>query len=392
VRRLFFLLLVAPLACCPCFAAAPGALPEWIVASADARAIAGERFEVLVVNLGSEPLPQELSLKLRAGAEEQVLTLVAQGPALGRQRAYAATMPASMAGSVELELAGRQSSVLMIMVAAAKEVPAVPALAAPPPAVVAAPTESAPGAAPLSAPAQAVPEPPLSDNDPMYFVLGARQGYSARFQLSFKYRLFDPTSGFGQGQPWLSGFYFGYTQNSLWDLSSESKPFRDTSYRPSLFWRWDRADDRTWIDAVRAGVEHESNGGGTGRSRSINTVFVRPEWRWAQADGARFEFTPKVYGYLDKDENPDINTYRGNVDWRLRFDSGHNWVTTGVARLPSSGKGSLLLDASRRVRDLRFGPVGGYLHFQFFTGYGEDILDYNLRRKTQLRIGFAIVP
>ena len=61
-------------------------------------------------------------------------------------------------------------------------------------------------------------------------------------------------------------------------------------------------------------------------------------------------------------------------------------------RRGSAGKGSLLLDLSRRVRDLRFGPVGGYLHFQFFSGYGEDILDYNRRRKSQFRIGFAIVP
>jgi hypothetical protein len=53
--------------------------------------------------------------------------------------------------------------------------------------------------------------------------------------LSFKYRLFDRWVGFGQDRPWLSGLYFGYTQNSLWDLSAQSKPFRDTSYRPSLF-------------------------------------------------------------------------------------------------------------------------------------------------------------
>jgi outer membrane phospholipase A len=237
-----------------------------------------------------------------------------------------------------------------------------------------------------------MPEPPLSENDPMYFVVGARQGYSARFQLSFKYRLFDPSSGYGQGQPWLSGLYFGYTQNSLWDLSSQSKPFRDTSYRPSLFWKWERTDDKTWVDAVRLGIEHESNGGGSERSRSVDTLFLRPEWRYAFASGARMEFTPKLYGYIDKDENPDINHYRGNVDWRVRYDSGSNWIATGVARVPNSGKGSVLLDASRRIRDLRFGPVGGYLHFQFFTGYGEDILDYNLRRKTQLRIGFAIVP
>jgi outer membrane phospholipase A len=291
-------------------------------------------------------------------------------------------MPGTLSGAVELALAARESSVLVLLVAAKP--------ASVPEPIAARPEAAAPVT--VASPMQAMPEPPLSENDPMYFVAGARQGYSARFQLSFKYRLFDSSSGFGQAQPLLSGLYFGYTQNSLWDLSAESKPFRDTSYRPSLFWKWERTDDRTWIDAFRVGVEHESNGGGTSRSRSVDAVFVRPEWRWGYASGARLEFTPKLYGYLDKDENPDINHYRGNVDWRLRYDSGHNWIATGVARLPSTGKGSLLIDASRRVRDLRFGPIGGYLHFQFFSGYGEDILDYNTRRKTQLRIGFAIVP
>jgi outer membrane phospholipase A len=36
--------------------------------------------------------------------------------------------------------------------------------------------------------------------------------------------------------------------------------------------------------------------------------------------------------------------------------------------------------------------VSGYFHVQFFAGYGESILDYNVQRKSQLRVGFAIVP
>ncbi len=371
------LLVLSLLACARGFAAPPGALPEWIVASADARAVAGARFELLVLSLGEAALPEQLQVKLKAGAEEHVVTLAAQGPVLGRQRVYAGAMPAVVSGPVEVALAGRASSVLVLMVSA-------------PPAPVA--DVLAPPPAPITGPAQATPGPPLSENDPMYFVLGAREGYDARFQLSFKYRLFDPGGGFGQDRPWLSGFYFGYTQNSLWDLSSQSKPFRDTSYRPSIFWRWERTDDKTWIDAFRVGVEHESNGGGGTRSRSIDTLFLRPEWSWTRDDGSRLEFTPKLYGYVDKRDNPDINRYRGHVDWRVRYDSGFNWIGTGVARFGDGSKGSLLLDLSRRVRDLRFGPVGGYLHFQFFTGYGEDILDYNMRRRTQFRIGFAIVP
>jgi len=332
--------------------------PDWLIASSRTRVAAGEAFQIVLVSLRGEPLPDALEVRMRSEVDERVLPLAAAGPAADGRRAYSATMPAGAYGTVTLVLAGRSSSELQFSVTR-----------------------------PLGP-----YEPPLSENDPMYFILGARDGYSARFQLSFKYRLFDIGSGFGRDQPWLSGFYFGYTQNSLWELSSESRAFRDTSYRPQFFWKWDRTDEKTFVDSLRVGFEHESNGRDGPRSRSINIAFIRPEWHHRRGDGHELQFTPKIYSYLDRDENPDIHHYRGYVDWRLRYDAGGEWVSTVTTRRGTAGKGSLLLDLSRRARDLRFGPVGGYFHLQYFNGYGEDILDYNLRRRSQVRIGFAIVP
>ena len=347
--------------------------PEWVIAAGEVNVYAGGRFEVLVVSLANEPLPDEIEVRVKAGPAEQPLKLAATGPASGERRGYAGTVPEGMSGPVAISLAGRASSVLVLMVASSRADP------------VQAFVTRRVGAGTAA-------EPPLSENDPMYFIVGGRDGYSARFQLSLKYRLFDHNAGLGQDQPWLAGFYFGYTQNSLWDLSEKSKPFRDTNYKPSLFWKWDRTDDKTWIDALRVGFEHESNGGADERSRSVNTVFGRADWRWTYADDSKLEFTPRLNYYFDKGENPDIAEYRGHVDWRARYDSGNNWISTAVARVGSAHRGSLLLDVSRRIRDLRFGPIGGYLHFQYFNGYGEDILDYNVRRKWQFRVGFAIVP
>ena len=351
-------------------AADPVELPDWILASTDARAVAGQPFEVLLVSLGGEPPPEEISVRLKGDIDERILRMQALGPARGTRRAYSATMPAGLSGPVAIDLVGQASSVLVLRVA-------------PKPDVMRSLTERR---------AQDEYEPPLSENDPMYFVVGARSGYSARFQISFKYRLFDQSAGFGRDRPWLSGLYFGYTQNSVWDLSSQSRAFRDTSYRPSLFWKWERAGDKTWIDAARFGAEHESNGKDGDRSRSINTLFIRPEWHWRLRNGDSFQFTPHVHKYFDTADNPDIAAYRGYVDWRARYDAGGEWIATGVARIGTSGKGSLLIDFSKRTRDLRVGPVGGYLHLQYFNGYGEDILDYNVRRKPQLRFGVAIVP
>jgi phospholipase A1/A2 len=361
--RRALLLMLCPLSICH-------AAAEWLIASPDGRAVAGELFELIVVSPQGEAPPDELDLRLRTELDERIIPLRPTAPAANGRRTYTGTMPAGLAGEVTLDLVARSSSVLRLSVEARSDV------------VQRLTGMRIPGPY----------EPPLSENDPMYFVLGPRGGYTARFQLSFKYRLFDIGSGFGQRQPWLSGLYFGYTQNSLWDLSSQSKAFRDTSYLPSIFWKWDREDEKTFVDSLRAGLEHESNGRDGARSRSINIAFIRPEWHKVFANGHGLQFTPKIYRYLERSDNPDIADYRGYVDWRVRYDAAGEWVATAVARRGTLGKGSVLLDVSKRSRDLRFGPIGGYFHVQYFNGYGEDILDYNVRRRAQIRVGFAIVP
>jgi phospholipase A1/A2 len=344
------------------------AAAQWVISSKEGRSEAGQRFEVLVIAPPGRTLPDELAARLSVDVAEIALTLQAVGPAQDGRRAYAATLPAAAAGPVTLRLLDHPSNTLVIVATRRDSV------------------DTRTGRTIEER------EPPLSENDPMYFIVGTRGGTTARFQLSFKYRLFDASAGFGQERPWLSGLYFGYTQNSLWDLSTESKAFRDTSYRPSIFWKWERAGEKAFFDGARMGFEHESNGGADETSRSINIAFVRPEWHWDLPEGASFEFTPKGYAYLDKEENTDIDDFRGYVDWRVRWESGANWIATGVVRYGTANKGSVLIDLSRRIRDLKVGPVSGYVHVQFFAGYGESILDYNVKNKSQLRFGFAIVP
>jgi phospholipase A1/A2 len=340
---------------------------DWVIASPRERAEAGARFEILVVAPPRESLPDELIVRLKVDVAEIALDMKAAGPAQDGRRTYIGMMPTAAGGTVSVQLAERQSNSLLLIVARHDAVQS------------------------LTGSTLNEREPPLSENDPMYFVIGSRGPTTARFQLSMKYRLFDAGVGVGEARPWLSGLYFGYTQNSLWDLSTESKAFRNTTYMPSLFWKWERAEERVFFDGARLGIEHESNGGQGDISRSINIAFVRPEWRWQLGTGI-FTFLPKIYTYLDKEENTDIDDYRGYVDWRVRYDAGLNWIANGTLRYGTAGKGSVLLDLSRRIRDMKMGPVSTYLHLQFFAGYGEDITDYNRKQKSQIRIGFAIVP
>jgi outer membrane phospholipase A len=355
------LLLAMALVAMPAFAA------DWVLSVAEPRVKAGARFEFEVVGPADENLPDVLALQVRGDRTAPLLAAEALAPQQGVRRRYAAQLPRLPAGAAQLELADRASGVLVLIVSAEDSLRQ------------------------LIADEDAALEPPLSENEPIYFSVGTRGDTTARFQLSFKYRLFDRQFGWGREQPWLAGLHFAYTQTSIWNLEETSKPFLDTSYRPSFFWQWQRADDKTWIDAARLGFEHESNGKDGADSRSINTLFVRPEWRFALASGKQLEFAPKLYGYLDKTDNPDIEQYRGYVDWAMRYgDRERSW--RALARVGTLGKGSFQLDWFERTRVLGAGPVSGYLHAQFFTGYGESLLDYNVRNKSQLRIGVAIVP
>jgi hypothetical protein len=63
-----------------------------------------------------------------------------------------------------------------------------------------------------------------------------------------------------------------------------------------------------------------------------------------------------------------------------------------MARVGTAGKGSLTLEWFERTRGRGPGLQSAYFFAQFFAGYGEDILDYDRRFQSQLRLGFAIVP
>jgi hypothetical protein len=245
--------------------------PNWLLVSESGRAEAGTPFQLVLAGPEGAALPEEIGVRVRIGVAETDLKMQAASPAENGRRRYAAVMPASAGGPVALRVADPPSNVVVLIVVRSDAVQS------------------------LTGAAAGEQEPPLSENEPMYFVVGARERWTARFQISFKYRLFDYDAGFGKERPWLTGLYFAYTQTSLWDLEGESAPFFDTSYRPSLFWRWLRTDQQTWIDGVRIGVEHESNGQSGIESRSINHfLFLNAD------ENGRIASTQKLRGDLEQ--------------------------------------------------------------------------------------------
>ncbi|KAA3654522.1 MAG: hypothetical protein DWQ11_04380 [Proteobacteria bacterium] len=368
---------------------------ERLLSAERTHAQAGKPFELTVMAPvpATAALPERLEARLGLGDRKLKVLLRAAGDAAGAARRYVFDWPEEALGLAVLTLADDSPSRLMVLAERAGWAVGEDPLARQ--RLLPATAETAPAASAEPAVADVVPPvPALSFYDPMYFLFGANGGASARFQLSFKYRLFDDEGAVVGMLPFLGGLHFGYTQTSLWDLASDSAPFRDTSYRPALFYQWDLPAEagsrhKSWL---RAGVEHESNGRDGEKSRSINIAFAQLDWQYRLGEGkSHIGLTPKVWGYLEKSDNPDIHRYRGFGELGLRFGRDDGWLAKLMIRRGKGGVGTSQVDVSYPLRRSIFSSVGAFVHLQYFDGEGETLLDYQRAGHPQLRIGVSIV-
>jgi len=387
---------------------APAALAaDWLLASSSPQVIPGQRFEVVVIGDGRAanwPARLPASIELPGGGPSIALELVAIGkPVAGAsQRRYFARWPMEVAGVAALALVGKPSARVLLDAGAPARVAAAsggPAATAPAAAGAAVPVAAAAAVAPTApvaaAPAAATPVEPsgFGFHEPMYFLIGGRDPVSARFQFSFRYRIFDEQGVVAENIPVASGLYFGFTQTSLWDLQSESKPFRDSSFRPSLFYRFALDDpDKRGSLALSGGYEHESNGKEDMPSRSIDTLFVRADARLRLDEaGTYLGVVPKAWTYLDREDNPDIARYRGHAELGLRLGRDDGWLLSTLIRRGTEGKMGTQYDLSYPIRRSVFSGVGAFVHLQAFKGYGETLLEYDENKEAQYRIGVSLV-
>ncbi|MBN8443551.1 MAG: phospholipase A [Thauera sp.] len=368
--------------------AMPAQAAGWLLASPDPRVAPGQAFSVIVVGLpGGAPPPERLDaqIELPDNGPRIAVELVAAAPAEAGQRRYVGQWPPEVIGVATLALRDAPSARMLVDAAAASRTPVATAQAA-------AVDPMAPMARQSASSAPAQPSA-LGFHEPMYFLVGGHDPRSARFQFSFRYRLFDDQGVVAESFPVARGLYFGFTQTSLWDLASDSKPFRDSSFRPSLFYRWmlSDPDDGGWV-ALSGGYEHESNGKSGVDSRSIDTLFLRAEARYYFDDGRTyFGVAPKLWTYLDKEDNPDIASYRGYGELGLRLGRDDGLMLTTLLRRGTDDKNGAQIDLSYPLRESVFSGVGAFLHLQYFTGYGETLIDYRASRSSQFRVGFSLV-
>ncbi len=294
------------------------------------------------------------------------------------------TLPADAQGQVVLTSMGVDANPLLLQIDSA-------------PAASVATAPAGDGKRPQQDESRLIDKPPplaVSVYEPVYFIVGGDGGLNAKFQISFRYQLFDGNGRLARQLPWIDDLYLSFSQTSLWDLNDLSKPFTDSSYRPRLFYaNYDLA--RMLDGQLRFGVEsgfgHESNGKDGDSSRSFNMVYARPTLTFGDPDGLRFYLAPLIHNYISDDENPDLKDYRGYVDWLVGIGSKGGldfWAT--LRKGTRSDFGSAELNLSYPLSKLSGGDLTGWLTLQYFGGYGESLLNYRDKLDSQFRLGIAI--
>jgi phospholipase A1 len=355
---------------------------EFILSAPEGGARVGTplRVDLIVLNDSESPLrfdlPRTLGARLESASSANTLSLqpdrsgVLEVPPRQFLRIpLAGAVPDDAASTATLTLTELSANALTLNIAAAP---------------------SAPGTALIDKP----PPLALSVYEPVYFLVGGDDGLNAKFQISLRFRLFDDHGRLAQRLPFIDDLYLSFSQTALWDLGELSKPFKDASYKPRLFYaNYDLA--RYFDGKLRVGLEsgigHESNGKEADDSRSFNMLYVRPTLTFGDPDGLRAYLAPLIHNYIAESDNEDIADYRGYVDWLFGVGSKGGLDFWAVLRKGTrSDFGSIELNASYPLSKLSGGDLTGWLMLQYFNGYGESLLDYNRKLDSQLRLGISI--
>lgn len=205
----------------------------------------------------------------------------------------------------------------------------------------------------------------------------------AKIQFSFRYPVATGVV-FDDDSIWIA-----YTQLSLWQVynGDASAPFRETNYEPEAFWSipTNLSIGSFNLDILSIGINHQSNGQYEALSRSWNRLVgmaVLSNEKVAISLRPWYRFSEK----RSSDDNPEITKYYGSFDLTVAYKF-NDYMVSAMARNNLRG------DDNKGYFEINFNfPSGmgmrGY--FQYLTGYGETLIDYN-RYVNRVGLGFVIV-
>lgn len=201
----------------------------------------------------------------------------------------------------------------------------------------------------------------------------------AKFQISFKFPLYENFLADD------ADLYFAFTNQSWWQVYAPdaSSPFRENSYEPEFFWRF-KTNWNKWGmhgSLIDLGFAHQSNGRAGSLSRSWNRLYANFIF-----DKGNMAYSVKPWLIVgETNENPNIEDFFGYGEFRFAYVHGRHTIA-GMLRnnfKSDDNKGAVELTWSR--------PLSGKIrvYAQYFYGYGESLLDYDVRTN-RIGIGVAI--
>ncbi|HQC41877.1 MAG TPA: phospholipase A [Verrucomicrobiota bacterium] len=242
--------------------------------------------------------------------------------------------------------------------------------------------------------------------EPIYFLIGGNPSGgapdlrgdfpNARFQISLRYAPFIEDSWIADQWSGFTNVFVTYTQNTVWDLEGESAPFLDSMFKPELqyYWRDIFKEEKGILRKmdILAAIAHESNGRNGAASRSINYALVRPALYFGNPERFNGYLAPGFWFYFGAlTDNPEIRHYRGHADVKAAVQWADTLQLAGTFRMGDElEKGSMQLDLTYPLGQLTANTLDLYLHLQYFTGYGQTLLNYD-RREQALRAGVSFL-
>lgn len=186
--------------------------------------------------------------------------------------------------------------------------------------------------------------------------------------------------------PFNSFLYLTYTQKSFWDIYTESAPFRDINYNPSIGIGRYIIRNNTLLGTAFLQMEHESNGKSGKESRSWNMLSLSGKYFY----NLQIIIGAKVWiPFIDGNENRDLLDYRGICYFTMDYITKDKrwWFSTELN--PRKRIGNINTTVSMGFKISK--NDNQYIYARFYNGIGDSLLDYS-RYDINIRLGFCIKP
>jgi len=223
----------------------------------------------------------------------------------------------------------------------------------------------------------------------------------AEMQVSLAFDVYTDLFNFGER------YTLAYTQKSMWQIYTDSSPFRETNYNPEFLVSFPvfHKSDILSVKMLILSLSHQSNGQGDITDADFNTTVrsnnqFNPLWfenrsrSWnyvtAQVVMQHKSFFIGLKGWYrlpedaQTDDNPDLIDYIGHGELTLMHLYGKALARAKIRHNFETGKGSAELSLSYPV----VGQENVYFYGKIFTGYNETLIDYD-NYITKFALGFS---